>query len=58
MLTVSFGCGQLEAEVEPRKRHRVETEFGLTDDVIILGGDQYYYFKLPHKVSYGMRMSL
>ena len=48
-VSVVFGCGQLEERVEST-RQRIETEFGITDDVIILGGDRYYYFKIPHKV--------
>ena len=43
---MQFGCGQLEE----KDSSRVHTEFGITDDIVILGGDEYYYFKLPHKV--------
>ena len=52
VVPVNFGCGLLESEsVSSKKRSRVTTEFGISDDVVILGGDQYYYFKLPHKVN-------
>lgn len=52
IVPVNFGCGLLESEsVSSKKRSRVTTEFGISDDVLILGGDQYYYFKLPHKVN-------
>ena len=49
-VVVQFGYGQLEENDSSRTRRRVHTEFGITDDIVILGGDEYYYFKLPHKV--------
>ena len=31
---------------------RVQTDFGVTDDIITLNnGQNYYFFKLPHKVA-------
>ena len=52
VVPINFGCGLLETKsVSLKKRSQVTTEFGISDDIVILGGDQYYYFKLPHKVS-------
>lgn len=52
---VQFGCGQIEETDAHRKKRQVQTEFGLTDDIVVLGGDEYYYFKLPHKVMKRLR---
>lgn len=55
VVPMNFGCGLLENKsVSSKKRSQVTTEFGISDDIVILGGDQYYYFKLPHKVSYNV----
>ena len=35
------------------KPQSILTEWGRTDDVVTIGnGDQYYYFKIPHKARY------
>ena len=40
-----------EGEDVSRKAERVDTPFGVTDDVVKLNnGKSYYFFKLPHKV--------
>jgi FKBP-type peptidyl-prolyl cis-trans isomerase len=46
------GQGSPEAtkESEKWKPQSILTEWGRTDDVVTIGnGDQYYYFKIPHK---------
>ena len=44
---VDYVCMENKAE----GYQQVETGWGLTDDVVTLGnGEQFYYFKIPHKV--------
>lgn len=40
-----------DKEPEMWKAQKIDTAFGITDDVVNLtNGKTYYYFKLPHKV--------
>lgn len=50
------GQSSSEARKEESEKWRPQsilTEWGRTDDVVTIGnGDQYYYFKIPHKARY------
>lgn len=50
------GQGSSEATKEESEKWRPQsilTEWGRTDDIVTIGnGDQYYYFKIPHKARY------
>ena len=50
------GQGSSEATKEENEKWRPQsilTEWGRTDDIVTIGnGDQYYYFKIPHKARY------
>lgn len=34
----------------PKHLSHIETDYGITDDVVVIGEKKYYYFKIPHKV--------
>ena len=49
--TAGGASGDEKGEKEERKAERVDTPFGLTDDIVHLkNGKTYFFFKLPHKV--------
>ncbi len=48
--TLNEGREVTKKESEKWKPQSILTKWGRTDDVVTIGnGDQYYYFKIPHK---------
>lgn len=40
----------LTKKVGSKHLSHIETDYGITDDVVVIGEKEYYYFKIPHKV--------
>ena len=51
--TSNEGQETTKKEIEKWKPESILTEWGRADDIVTIGnGDQYYYFKIPHKARY------